>query len=347
MTGKKFVLMILLLTILFNISACIAKPSGPISKSEYMMDTIISLKVYDSSDEKILNKAIERLREIENRMSATKEDSDISLINKNAGIGPVQVHDDVYYVLEVAKYYATISGGAYEPTIGPLVELWNVNDEERERDSIPSKEEIVKALDLVDYNDLELMEDNYVYLKRKGMKLDLGGIVKGYAADEVKRILRENGVGSAIIDLGGNIYVVGDKGEGAPWRIGVTNPFEPSGRFTGLLEITDSSIITSGDYERYFIYEDERYHHILDSVTGYPSDSGVAGVSIVSEKGIDGDVLSTTLFVLGVDSGLELISQLEGIEVIFITKNKEVIISDGLKEKFIIDNPEFHIINKN
>jgi len=200
-------------------------------------------------------------------------------------------------------------------------------------------------LELVDYNDLELMENNYVYLKREGMKLDLGGVAKGYAADEVKKILKENGVESAIIDLGGNIYVVGDKGEGNPWRIGITNPFEPTGRFTGLLELIDSSVITSGDYERYFIYEGKKYHHILDSKTGYPSDSGIRGVSIVSEKGIDGDALSTTLFVLGLDKGLELVDKLEGIEAIFITSDKEVIITDGLKDKFIMDNPEFKLIN--
>lgn len=308
------------------------------------MDTIINLKIYDKTDEKILDLAMDRLREIENRMSATVENSDISQVNMNAGIKPVQVHDDVYYVLETAKHYATLSDGAYEPTIGPLVNLWNINDEERDRDSIPSNDEIEKMLELVNYNDLELMDDNYVYLKREGMKLDLGGIVKGYAADEVKRIFAENGIKSAIIDLGGNIYVMGDKGNGEPWKIGVTNPFEPSGRFTGLLELTERSIVTSGDYERYFTYQGKRYHHILDSETGYPADSDVSGVSIISERGIDGDALSTTLFILGVDKGLEFIEDMDGIEAIFITRDKKVIVSDGLEGEFIMDNPEFQLI---
>lgn len=345
MNRRRVLWLVLLLSILLSFTGCKPKPAEPISRSEFMMDTIINLKIFDKTDEDIIDKAVDRLREIEDRMSATKEDSDVSLINKNAGISPVQVHDDVYYVLEVAKHYASLSDGAYEPTIGPLVDLWNVSDEEVERDSIPSEEEIKEALALVDYNDLELMDDNYVYLKREGMKLDLGGIVKGYAADEVRRIFKENGVESAIIDLGGNIYVLGDKGEGAPWRIGVTNPFQPTGRFTGLLELTESSIVTSGDYERYFIYEGNRYHHILDSKTGYPSDSEVSGISIISERGIDGDALSTTLFILGVDRGLEFINEMEGIEAIFVTKNKEVIVSDGLKDKFIMDNPDFQLIN--
>ena len=345
MDKKKIILTIFIVVILLNTVACQPKSKEPLSRSAFMMDTVINLRIYDKTDEDIMNEAMDRLKEIEDRMSITLEDSDISLINKNAGIKPVQVHDDVYYVLEIAKYYANLSNGAYDPTIGPLVELWDVNDKEIERDTIPSDADIKKALELVDYNDLELMENNYVYLKREGMKLDLGGVAKGYAADEVKKIFKENGVESAIIDLGGNIYVMGDKGEGNPWRIGITNPFEPTGRFTGLLELIDSSVITSGDYERYFIYEGKKYHHILDSKTGYPSDSGIRGVSIVSEKGIDGDALSTTLFVLGLDKGLELVDKLEGIEAIFITSDKEVIVTDGLKDKFIMDNPEFKLIN--
>lgn len=342
--NRKMLVIFLMTLILVNAAGCSQKPANPISKSAFMMDTIINLKIYDKTDEKILDLAMDRLREIENRMSATVENSDISQVNMNAGIKPVQVHDDVYYVLETAKHYATLSDGAYEPTIGPLVNLWNINDEERDRDSIPSNDEIEKMLELVNYNDLELMDDNYVYLKREGMKLDLGGIVKGYAADEVKRIFAENGIKSAIIDLGGNIYVMGDKGNGEPWKIGVTNPFEPSGRFTGLLELTERSIVTSGDYERYFTYQGKRYHHILDSETGYPADSDVSGVSIISERGIDGDALSTTLFILGVDKGLEFIEDMDGIEAIFITRDKKVIVSDGLEGEFIMDNPEFQLI---
>lgn len=343
MNGRKLIILLVILILLYTVG-CTQKPADPISKSAFMMDTIINLRIYDKTDEKILDMALDRLREIEDRMSSAIENSDISLVNINAGIKPVQVHDDVYYVLETAKHYATLSDGAYEPTIGPLVDLWNINDEDRDRDSIPSDDEIGKMLELVNYNDLELMDDNYVYLKRVGMKLDLGGIVKGYAADEVKRIFAENGVKSAIIDLGGNIYVMGDKGNSEPWKIGVTNPFEPSGRFTGLLELTESSIITSGDYERYFTYEGKRYHHIIDSKTGYPADSEVAGVSIISERGIDGDALSTTLFILGVDKGLDLIEDMDGIEAIFITKDKKVIPSEGIKEKFYMDNPEFQLI---
>lgn len=316
----------------------------PISKTAFLMDTAVTLKIYDKQDEKIIDKAIQRLKEIENRMSRTIEDSDISLINKNSGIKPVQVHDDVYYVLEQAKYFSTISNGAFDPTIGPLVDLWDITGDKGERDSLPTDGEIKERLELVNYNDLELMEDNYVYLKRQGMELDLGGIVKGYAADEVKRIFLENGVKSAIIDLGGNIYALGEKSNGDPWRIGIQNPFDVTGTYIGIISLKDKSVVTSGNYERFFIYQGKRYHHILDTKTGYPSESGIAGVSVITDKSIYGDALSTALFVLGVEEGTKLINTLEDVDAIFITDKDEVVVQDKLLDKFELRNDELKLV---
>lgn len=317
-----------------------------ITRTEFLMDTVITLKIYDKQDEEILDKAINRLKEIESRMSRTIKDSDISLINKNAGIRPVQIHDDVYYVIEQAKDFAVKTDGAYEPTIGPLVDLWNVTGTtQKERDSIPTEEQINENLALVNYNDLELMDDNYVFLKRKGMKLDIGGIVKGYAADEIKRIFKENEVTSAIIDLGGNIYVLGEKENGDSWNIGIQEPVEATSDYLGVLKVKNKSVVTSGDYERYFMYQGKKYHHIIDSKTGYPADSKVAGVSIISENSIDGDALSTTLFVLGIEEGTKLINQLQEIDAIFITKNHKVFISEELMNIFDLTNKEYKLIN--
>lgn len=315
------------------------------TRTEFLMDTVITLKMYDQKDNKILDEAVNRLKEIEEIMSATIDTSDISLINKNSGIKPVKVHDDVYYVIQQAKYFARITKGAYEPTIGPLVDLWNITGTDKdERHSIPTEEEIKKRMALVDYNDLELMDNNHVYLKREGMKLDLGGIVKGYAADEVKRIFIENGIESAIIDLGGNVYALGKKENGEAWRIGIQDPFEVTGSYLGILSVEDKSIVTSGDYERFFIYEGQKYHHIIDSKTGYPSENEVAGVSIISDKSIDGDALSTALFILGVDEGTELINEQENIEAIFITKQEEVIVDENIMEDFSLKNNKLKLI---
>ena len=344
--NKKISISILIMTILLlTITACSKNSAENLTRTEFLMDTVITLKIYDNKDEKVMDKAIDRLKEIEDRMSATIDSSDVVLINNNAGIKPVKVNEDTYYVIEKAKHFAEISGGAYEPTIGPLVELWNITGtDEKERDSIPTEDEINEKKALVDYKDLILAEDNMVYLNRKGMKIDLGGIVKGYAADEVKRIFLENNVNSAIIDLGGNIYALGEKPSGEAWKIGIQDPFNVTGNYIGILSIKDSSIVTSGDYERYFFHKGERFHHIIDGKTGYPSKNEVSGISVISDKSIDGDALSTALFVMGVEEGSKLANKLEGVETIFITKDKEVFVPKALGEYFNLTNDNLKLL---
>lgn len=341
---RTFILFITILSISLFLSGCIGKKTNePLSRTEYLMDTVITIKIYDKKDEKILDLAFDRLNEIENRMSNTISDSDISIVNQNAGIKPVAVHDDVYYVLKKAKYFAEISNGAYDPTIGPLADLWDINRKSKEGNKegskeIPSDSEIKKSRGKVDYKKLDLLGENQVFLKEKGMKLDLGGITKGFAADEVKKIMIDNGVNSAILDLGGNVYAVGEKNGGEYWNIGVQNPFSTQGDNIGILKVKDSSVVTSGDYERYFEVNGKRYHHIIDSKTGYPSENELTGVSIISKKSIDGDALSTTLFVLGIKDGTKLLKQLEDVDAIFITKSREVYISKELQKLFKLTN---------
>ncbi|NMA87045.1 MAG: FAD:protein FMN transferase [Tissierellia bacterium] len=344
--NKKIALTILIFAVLVStITGCSKKQTGILTRTEFLMDTVITLKIYDNKDEKAMEQAIDRLKEIEDRMSATIDSSDVALINNNAGIKPVKVNEDTYYVIEKAKYFAEISNGAYEPTIGPLVELWDITGtDEKERESIPTEEEIKEKMALVDYNDLILVEDNMVYLNRKGMKIDLGGIVKGYAADEVKRIFLENDVNSAIIDLGGNIYALGEKPDGEAWKIGIQDPSTVTGNYVGILSIKDSSIVTSGDYERFFVHKGERYHHIIDVKTGYPSKNEVSGISVISDKSIDGDALSTALFVMGVEEGSKLANELEDVETIFITKNKEVYVPKALEEHFTLSKDNFKLL---
>lgn len=320
----------------------------PLSKTDFMMDTVMTIKLYDEKNEEILDKAFQRIKEIEGKMSTTIEDSDVSKINKNAGKTPVKVDDEVYKVLVRAKYFAELTDGAYEPTIGPLVDLWDIRNEgKNNKHDIPSKEDIEKALNKVDYKKLELLEDNKVFLKEEGMRLDLGGIAKGYAADEIKRILKENGVNSAIVDLGGNIYAVGSKAQDEYWKIGIQNPKGQRGSYAGIMEVKDSSVVTSGDYERYVEVDGKKYHHIIDSKTGYPSDNELSAISIIAKSSTDSDALSTALFVLGREKSEEVLKKLEGIEVIYITKSDNIYISPGIKDKFNLKNDNFDLkVNK-
>lgn len=338
---KKMILLNIFIISLLLVSC--NKEANIHEKTEFMMDTIINLKIYDGENEKAMEEGIARIAEIEKIMSAHLEDSDLSNINKNAGIKPVKVDRELYNIIEKSIEIAEKSNGAYEPSIGPLVELWNIKESSSERDSIPTKEEIESAKSLVNYKNIELLEDNQVYLKDKGMKLDLGGIVKGYAADEVKDIFVENGVKSAIIDLGGNIYTIGTKVDGSSWNIGIQNPIDTESKYIGVLELNNKTIVTSGDYERYFEYNGERYHHIIDSKTGYPSQSGLSGISIISDNSMEADALSTAVFVLGKDKGIELLKEYSEIDGIYILKDKNVFIDKNLENGFKITDESFKI----
>lgn len=343
MIKNKNILLVLVL-VLTIVTGCSNKPSDPtmeigndpISKTEFMMDTVMTVTLYDSNDEEVFDDIFKKLEEIEEKMSATIKTSELNLINDNAGVEAVKVSDDVYYVLKEAKEHAIISNGAYEPTIGPLVKLWNIQAGEKERDWIPSEFEIEEAKKLVSYDKLELLEDNMVFLREKGMRLDLGGIVKGYAADEVSKILREKGIEKAMIDLGGNIFAHGSRINNEPWRIGVQNPFELTGEHLGVMKIENQSIVTSGDYERFFELEGRKYHHIISRETGYPSENEITGVTIVSDRSIDGDALSTALFVMGIDRSMKLLKELEGVDAVFVTKDKNIYISDGIRDNFTL-----------
>jgi len=342
MNIKKYTGIIILLLLIIILNGCTTNQVGnskePLSRTEFLMDTVMTIRIYDNQNNKILDKAFDRLKEIENRMSATIETSDVNEINKNAGIKPTTVSEETYFVIKQAKHYADISNGAYDPTIGPLVDLWDIKSDRKPRDFIPTLKEIEEKKSLINYNDLELLDNNQVFLKRKGMKINLGGIVKGYATDEVRRILIENKVNAAIIDLGGNIFAHGIKADGSDWKIGVQNPLEYTGIYLGILKVKNKSIVTSGNYERFFIYDDKRYHHILDSKTGYPSENEIMGVSIISDRSIDGDALSTTLFVLGLDNGIKLINSIEVAEAVFILKDKSIYMTAGLKDSFVLND---------
>ncbi len=339
MKSKKYKLSIILLVSLMSLTGCVNKginSSEPLSRTEFLMDTVMTIKVYDSKKEKVLDKVFSRLEEIEAKMSSTIESSDVNKVNENAGIKPVTVSPETYFVIERAKHYAEISMGAYDPTIAPLVDVWGIKSEEKERDEIPTEKEIEEMKSLINYNKLQLLENNQVYLEDKDMKINLGSIVKGYAADEVSRILLDNNVNIAMINLGGNIFAHGVKADDSSWKIGIQNPLEYAGNFLGIVEVRNKSIVTSGDYERYFIYNGTKYHHIIDTETGYPVDNEIMGISIISEKSIDGDGLSTTVFALGIDKGMELINSIEGIEAIFIAKDKSIYLTEGIKDSFVL-----------
>ncbi len=177
------------------------------------------------------------------------------------------------------------------------------------------------------------------------MQVDLGAIAKGYAADEVAKILKENGVQHAIINLGGNVLTLGGNLEDKPWKIGIQNPFNQRGEYLGIISVQDETIVTSGTYERYFEQDGKKYHHILDPMTGYPVENDIASVSIITKKSIDGDGNSTSVLLLGLDKGMKFIENQAGVDAIFVTYDKKIYVTSGIKDRFTITNKEFTLMN--
>lgn len=318
-------------------ASCARQPEKA-TKTSFMMDTVMELTAYGDNAQKAVDAAIDAIKKIDKLMSVSSQDGDVYRINAAAGQSPVKISKETMYVIQAAQYYSQLSNGLFDITIGPLVNLWGIGT----KNDIPTQADINKAKALVDYRKFKInTEAGTAELPENGMAIDLGAIAKGYAADAAKEVLVRYGIKSAVINLGGNVVVIGNKTDGSLWRVGIQNPFEPNGDYVAVVEEADKAVVTSGIYERYFIKDGKRYHHILNPFTGYPADNGLASVSIISDKSIDADALSTLVFLLGPEKGMELVEDLSNIECIMITTDKEILLSDGLKGKVKIVDKGF------
>lgn len=309
----------LALSSILILSGCAAKQNEPISKTGLYFDTVIKIDIYDSSDTNLLNECFAYCQEFENTISRTLPTSEISQIN-NANGKPVEVSDITIELLQKGITYGDLTEGAFDITIAPLSELWDVKNNPG---VVPDEAAIQEALAHVNYKNIHI-EGNTVKLLDPESKIDLGGIAKGYMADQLKDYLVSKGVKSALINLGGNIVTIGVKPNGNPFKLGIQKPFDKQGSAITAVDSVDNSLVSSGVYERYFEVDGVRYHHILDTETGYPYNNGLLGVSIISPKSVDGDALSTACFALGLEKGMELINSLENIEAIFITEDYQL-----------------------
>ncbi|MEG2353050.1 MAG: FAD:protein FMN transferase [Clostridium sp.] len=313
----------------------------PIEGTEFLLGTICSIKIYDKSDKDILDKAFSRIKDIENKMSVNIVDSEIYKLYELSGKESLEVSQDTFKVLTMGKELSTTSEGNFDITIGPLVKLWNIGTESAK---VPSKEEISSTLPLIDYSKLTLDHTtSSAKLEVPGMRIDLGGIAKGYAADEAATVLKNLGVEHGIINLGGNVLTIGGNIDHKDWNIGLQNPFEGRGEAIGSIKLKNSSIVTSGIYERYVEYDGKKYHHILNPKTGFPYENNIAGVTLITDSSILGDALSTTIFSLGLENGLEFINSRNDAEAIFITKDSKLYFSNNIKDKFTLLDESFII----
>ena len=274
-------------------------------------------------------------------MSINKEGTELGELNENAGIKPIKLSEDSIEIIKRGLHYSELSKGSYDISIGPLVKLWSIG---LPGARVPSKDEINSTLKNIDYSKIKVNK-NEVFLEEEGMLLDLGSIAKGYAADEVVELLEDEGIEKAVIDLGGNIYVMGEKAENKKWKIGIQNPFADRGSAIGSILLEDKSIVTTGVYERYIEEGDVKYHHVLDPKTGYPYETEIAGVTIIADESIDADSLSTLVFTKGIDEGINFIESIENVDAIFVTNEREVYKTSGIKNDFELINEDFKVMN--
>jgi thiamine biosynthesis lipoprotein len=346
---KRITLFIVLLTVSLMFSGCLVQPENMHTKDLFALNTFLSLRAYGNNAQQALEMAVNRIHEIENKMSITIKDSDVARINANAGLKPIEVHEETFNVIKKALYYSELTNGKFDITIYPIARLWGIGTENAR---VPDKTQIQGLLPLVNYRNVILDANNMtVFLSNKGMGIDLGGIAKGYAADEVARIIREAGINYAIINMGGSITTVGNRPDKNPWRIGVRNPRAEDGdpEHIAVIESSDTSILSAGDYERFIVdvYKETgvRYHHIFDPFTGFPADTGVIATTVVSRSAVEADALSTAMLVMGVEDGISLIEGIEGVEGLVITDAKEVFVSDGLENYIEFTDPSYSVIS--
>jgi thiamine biosynthesis lipoprotein len=261
-------------------------------------------------------------------MNFYDEKSEISQVNRNAGEQPVKVSAETFELVEKAVFTSEMTGGAFDVTVGPLVKLWDFK-----KGIIPEKRVIDEMRGRVGYRNIVLDKaSSTIYLSKRGAQIDLGGILKGYAADKVVEMLRRSGIPAGIVTVGGEVRSFGARPDGTPWTVGIQNPRQksPSDEVLATIQVSDRALSTSGDYNKYFEKDGVRYHHLLDPQTGYPSKQ-CGSTTIVAKDGVTADGFSK-IFILGPDRGLEVARKL-GFEVMYIDCNGTVRMSDGLKDK--------------
>mgnify|MGYP000839075161 FL=1 len=287
--------------------------------TDMLFDTVIKIQILDPADESILDGLKNLCEKYDTMFSTTNTDSELYKLNHANG-QPFTVSSETANLIQEGIHYSELSGGAFDLTIEPVSALW---DFKADKPTVPSSDAIAQAVSHVDYTKVDI-QDNTVTLEDPEAGIDLGAIAKGYIADQVKTYLKKQGIKHAIINLGGNVDVIGTKPDGSKYNIGIQKPFDESGEAITSVQLKDQTVVTSGIYERYFKKNGKLYHHILDPRTGYPCENNLYSVSIITDSSTKADALSTTCFLLGYEKGMELIQSMDGVEAIFITDDEKV-----------------------
>ena len=327
---RKLTSVLLIVSVLFFLTGC---GQDPVTKSGMLLDTVVTVTLYDGTQED-LDAAFTAISGWDDRLDAFSDTSEIGQINSET---PTVLSDEIYGLLKDSVTFSGTSSDAFDPVLGSLIDLWHIQDpEEREA---PTQEQIDEARSHSGTN-LLILDDSAktALLTDSEASVNLGADAKGFVGDQIKTLLEERGVKHGLINLGGNIVLIGGKSDREDFTIGIDNPFDTSKDPIATLALSDVSIVTSGDYQRWFTDSSgKKYHHILDPSTGYPAESGLTQVVVVAESSETADMLSTTLFVMGKEKGLEFLKEIDPdgkIGAVFTEKDGTVTVTENLKGKF-------------
>lgn len=330
---KKTALIACLLAAIGCLSGCTGSSAMQNANVKYSdtglyFDTIIKITVYDAKDEPLIADCFAMAETYEQMWSRTIPDSDVSTINAANG-SYVTVDPETITLIEKGIVFSELSDGAFDLTVGALSDLWDISNNPG---VIPDQRRIDEAKDTIGYGYISV-SGNQVALTHEGTKIDLGAIAKGYIADQMKKYLLEHDVVSAMINLGGNVLVIGNKPDGTAFQVGIQRPFDETNASIASIPLTDQTMVSSGNYERYFEKDGIIYHHIIDTATGYPVENDLLSVTIVCDQSVDGDGYSTVCFSLGLEQGMKLIEETDGVEAVFITDDYELHATSGIRSR--------------
>ncbi|GAB4389991.1 MAG: FAD:protein FMN transferase [Thermodesulfovibrionales bacterium] len=322
--------LLIALGLLLPALSCTRQEERLYKKSAVLMYTRVTITVAEKSPEKAeaaMDAAFEEIKRLEDLLSFWTSDSEIAAINRNAGIGPVKVSPETLEIIRESLFISEKTAGAFDPTIGPVIRLWDFRNE-----TVPEASTLRETVGQVDYREMKVdTAASTAFLARKGMSFDTGGIAKGYAADRAVEVLKSAGIKSGLVAVAGDIRAFGSRPGGEPWRIGIRDPRpqDEDGYLMATIELRDEAVSTSGDYERFFIKDGVRYHHLLDPRTGYPAE-GCRSVTVIAPKAVYTDGFSTGVFVLGPQKGLRLLEEM-GLEGIIVDSQGKTHATQGLK----------------
>jgi thiamine biosynthesis lipoprotein len=324
-------------------------------ESRVLMDTYCTITVVSPSEEKAkeaIESGFNEIQKLDKYLNNFSPDSEISAISGSAGIKPVRVSNETLDLIEKTVVISELTNGAFDPTIAPVLKLWKFSGRPAEP-RIPPDDAVKDALKLVDYRKIRInKKTSEVFLQEKGMELDLGGIAKGFAADKATEAIKAKNIKAALVSIAGDIRGYGLSTTGKTWRVGIQDPRpenpdseKPWEDIFAALYLKDSAISTAGDYQRFLIKNGKRYHHIIDPVTGYPSESGLISVSVIAPEGYIADGIDTAVLIMGADKGMKLLNA-KGLDGILVDDQKRVFITKNLKDRIEILHKSYQVTDR-